>query len=207
MIIGLQKLENEEKKKCEKTLRAQNPCSIDMNIFALDDCPIEAATCQHDKHVSKMILETAQMISACIWVRDDWYEDCKRIVRDPCNWLYKPAYVNHPCTVWARQTRGNMNWLLYHGRALNAEFKYRFGSPHKSFVEIINPFVVSGMFAWAVDRTPFAVAMPKKYKVEGDPVQSYRNYYLAEKIDRNTKWTKRCRVSHLPRWMSEHVIL
>ena len=38
--------------------------------------------------------------------------------------------------------------------------------------------------------TPFALAMPDKYKVIDDPVQSYRNYYCGDKRDMAT-WKKR----------------
>ena len=33
-----------------------------MNIFVLSECPIEAAQMQCDKHVVKMIVETAQRV-------------------------------------------------------------------------------------------------------------------------------------------------
>ena len=35
-----------------------------MNIFYLDKCPVKAAKVQYNKHVVKMILESAQMLCA-----------------------------------------------------------------------------------------------------------------------------------------------
>lgn len=40
-----------------------------------------------------------------------------------------------------------------------------------------------------VEMTPFALAMPDKYK-QDSAVWSYRNYYLGEKVQGNF-WTKR----------------
>ena len=65
-----------------------------MNIFYFSDCPITSAKAQPDKMLVKMPLETAQMLCTA-----------HRIVgsEDYCNehGLYKKAYWNHPCTVWA----------------------------------------------------------------------------------------------------------
>ena len=54
-----------------------------MNIFVLSECPIEAAQMQCDKHVVKMIVETAQMLCT--------------VGTGP----YKRTHASHPCTVWA----------------------------------------------------------------------------------------------------------
>ena len=69
-----------------------------MNIFVLHPMPDVAARMQCDKHVSKMTLETAQML-------------CTVINELGGTSPYKSAHVNHPCSVWARQTMGNFMWL------------------------------------------------------------------------------------------------
>ena len=42
-----------------------------MNIFYLDKCPKKAARLQYNKHVVKMILESAQMLCAAHHVYGD----------------------------------------------------------------------------------------------------------------------------------------
>jgi len=50
--------------------------------------------------------------------------------------------------------------------------------------------------------TPFAQAMPDHYKVSGDAVQAYRNYYIGDKA-RFAKWKES---SLVPEWFSEGVL-
>lgn len=170
-----------------------------MNIFALSYCPDESARWQHDKHVVKMVLETAQMLATNASLVPEWNEHCSGVK------LYAPAYVNHPCTIWARQSLGNFRWLCLHGQSLYREYDYRFGGPHKSYEQVIKPLLDLSFNSFdfgSLKMTPFAVAMPDEYKVPGNAVQSYRNYYVAEKLSSNPKWTGRCRVTDLPSWLS-----
>jgi len=39
--------------------------------------------------------------------------------------------------------------------------------------------------------TPFAFAMPNKYKIINNPVESYRNYYMSDEKKHLLKWSKR----------------
>ena len=85
-----------------------------MNIFYFDDCPVKSAQAQPDKMLVKMPLETAQMLSTAHRILDgDTYADQVQ--------LYKTAYQNHPCTIWARETSGNYGWLYEHFLALCEE--------------------------------------------------------------------------------------
>ena len=59
-----------------------------MNIFVLDKNPYEAARQACDKHVVKMILESAQMLCA---------------VHPEGVAPYKRSFYNHPCTKWVRR--------------------------------------------------------------------------------------------------------
>ena len=93
-----------------------------MNIFILDANPEAAAAMACDKHVVKMILETAQML--CTVARDMGYEGAP----------YRSTHKNHPCTVWAAKTSSNWSWLLRHGFALCDEYTKRYGKNHKSSV-------------------------------------------------------------------------
>ena len=61
-----------------------------MNIFVLDQCPVESARMLCDKHIVKMPLESTQMLSS-VWHR---YGHGDKV-------QYKEAFKNHPCTLWA----------------------------------------------------------------------------------------------------------
>ena len=146
-----------------------------MNIFYFYDCPIASAKAQPDKMLVKMPLETAQMLCTAHRELDgDEYADEVG--------LYKRAYWNHPCTVWARAGVINYAWLYKHFLALGKEYKYRYGREHGSITKLkdalephpdnINP---------NPEMTPVAQAMPDKYKRLYDPIQAYRDYCINEK--------------------------
>ena len=178
-----------------------------MNIFALSYCPVESAQWQHDKHVVKMLLETSQILSTCALLVPEWLEVCDR--SSLTHKLYKPSYVNHPCTKWARETLGNFRWLIIHGHALWREYDFRYGGMHKSYDQVIRPLrdIAFTDFDYGSKKmTPFATAMPDTYKIPGNAIKSYRNYYVAEKIMSSSSWTGRDRVSGLPSWLSKHVL-
>lgn len=117
-----------------------------MNIFVTDKDPLKSAMFLDDKRVVKMVLETAQMLSTAIHLSTD-YEYKKEI--------YKPTHANHPCSLWARESKQNFEWLYYHFMALNHEYYMRFKKTHKSyslsdyFAACINLFSDTG-------QTPFA---------------------------------------------------
>lgn len=141
-----------------------------MNIFILDLDPGKAAEYHCDKHVVKMVLETAQMLST--------------ISGGP----YKATHAAHPCTKWAAETNMNYRWLVRLGQALAAEYTFRYGKVHKC-IEVIEalrsppPAIPGGTL------TPFALAMPEEFKCN-NPVTAYREYYRATKAHLGV-WTKR----------------
>jgi len=138
-----------------------------MNIFVLDPDPEVAARQQCDKHVVKMILESAQlMAAACILHGGD----------SP----YKLTHKNHPCSIWARETRANYEWLLTHHIAMLDEYTLRYGKVHKT-QEHLDYWLRGVMLIPEGELTPFAQAMPEDIRIPGDPVQAYRNYYTQEK--------------------------
>ena len=73
-----------------------------MNLFYLDRDPVEAARMQCDRHVVKMILETAQMLSTA------------HIELDGKQVAYKATHKNHPSTVWVRSSSLAYNWTWRH---------------------------------------------------------------------------------------------
>jgi hypothetical protein len=85
-----------------------------MNIFVVDEDPEVAARQLCDKHVVKMILETAQML--CTVAHNHGYEA-----------PYKVAHPKHPCTLWAGKSAANWTWLIDHGLAMSEEYTERYG--------------------------------------------------------------------------------
>ena len=99
-----------------------------MNIFVLDANPITAARMMCDKHIPKMVVETAQMLASALrrhGATDDIMPIAKTTGRP-----YKGGYHNHPCTVWTGDTQQNFLWLVDHGLALSQEYIMRFGKIH-----------------------------------------------------------------------------
>ena len=101
-----------------------------MNIFYLDRDPVVAAKMHCDKHVVKMILESAQMLSTAHRVLDgDEYADERG--------LYKMAHKNHPSTIWVRTSTDNYMWLNRLFGALCKEYTYRYNKQHSSQKHIL----------------------------------------------------------------------
>ena len=159
-----------------------------MNIFVLDQDPEKAAQYHCDKHVVKMILETAQIMSTVVISKLPKAADV----------LYKPTHRNHPCTLWAGESLDNFLWLSALGLNLCEEFEYRYDKVHKSKAVIQNALTLGamGILNWDKDElTPFAQAMPLEYQ-NGNPVKAYRDYYRYEKTKLLT-YTRRRK----PQWL------
>ena len=139
-----------------------------MNIFYLDKDPVKAAQVQYNKHVVKMILESAQML--CTAHRYYGNEDV----------TYKTAHLNHPSTIWCRQNKYNYMWLYRHMIALGNEYTKRYGKTHMSITkckDVLRAYpalIPDGKF------TQPPQAMPDEYK-DKCSVQAYWNYYIGEK--------------------------
>ena len=161
-----------------------------MNIFAIDSDPLIAVRSLHNKHIVKMILESAQMLST---VRQSYK------IKDP--WTLKPTHQKHPSTLWTGESLENYYWLVKHFKAMCEEYTYRYYKVHKLH-NMLLVFTERTECIPSLGLTPFALAMPDIYKVE-DPIQSYRNYYIGEKIQGNY-WTNRS-ASELPDWLIEHL--
>ena len=146
-----------------------------LNIFVLDKDPDLAARYQCDKHVIKMILETAQLLCS---------------VFEPGQAPYKRTHYNHPSAVWTRASRANYMWLIEHGEALCYEYTRRYKKSHKSeFVfQWCRNQPVHEILPDVGELTPFAQAMPEQYKNPDDAVAAYRAYYKGEKA-RFAVWT------------------
>jgi hypothetical protein len=149
---------------------------LSMNIFVLDK-DIELCARYHcDQHVSKMILESVQMM-------------CTALNKKDLEAPYKSTHEMHPCVLWVGDSHANFRWLGKLARALNDEYKYRYARnrDHASIkvldeIEAIR-FHCNGL-------TEFAQAMPDQYRVPGNAVKAYRTFYQNEKRKFAT-WTRR----------------
>lgn len=180
-----------------------------MNIFILDENPVTAAMLQCDKHVVKMILESAQMLSTAHRILDGTEtrirsKSGKTTVK---NWilpderesvLYKAVHVGHPCTVWSMESKANYNWHFKHYNALHNEYQYRYGKIHKSYTDLAELLRNAPDNIPDIPMTPFKLAMGAAPECinESDPVGSYRAFYQTKQERFSMVWTKR----DIPEW-------
>lgn len=149
-----------------------------MNIFYLHKDAYISAKAMTNKHVVKMILESAQLLSTAHHVLDNDSEVIKM-------GIYKKTHVNHPSAIWVRESAYNYIWLRNHLIALLDEYAMRYNkkpTDHKTYNVMMNLFYPPKNIPW-VDATPMRCAITdKSHIVMGDAVASYRNYYIAEKL-------------------------
>jgi hypothetical protein len=165
-----------------------------MNIFYIHTDPVVSAQAMTDKHVVKMILESAQLLSTAHraldgqefiqlsksgarlrkWNHPDSHMDAT---------LYKSTHLNHPSGIWVRQSADNYMWLYNHFIALSEEYYQRYGKRHAS------ELLLSGLLSKVptniarIGLTPMLVAITDtQWHVPNNPLQSYRNYYVGEKL-------------------------
>ena len=159
-----------------------------MNIFVLDTDPIKCAEYHCNKHVVKMILETAQLLCGV--------HHMTKLEEQREEIPYKLSHKNHPCSIWARECIENYVWLCDLGMALCEEYTHRYGKKHKS-VEILEWCVANKPKIVDIGFTEPPKAMPNEYKVDC-VIKSYRNYYRGAKVNFAT-WKHR----NIPDWFFE----
>lgn len=175
-----------------------------MNIFYLSSNPIEAAKYHLDKHVVKMILESAQLLCTAHRIIDGTPQKQQKLTKTGKSKLvtryvlpnesadklmYSATHINHPCAVWCRDSINNYMWLYELFVALCDEYTFRYGKKHKTDLllrDVLRTAPVS------ISHSPFttpAQAMPEEYR-HSDPVVAYRQYYIGAKAT-FAKWTSR----------------
>lgn len=159
-----------------------------MNIFYLDSDPKVCAKYHCDKHVVKMILESAQLLCTALNVSVG-----EQITP------YKTTHVNHPCSIWVRENYSNWSYVWKLMFALEKEWGIRYNHKlalHKSvcllsdfFTELPDRPELFSMVDLAEEFLPNkpltkpALAMPDYCKISDNPVLCYREYYRKEKQD------------------------
>lgn len=160
-----------------------------MNIFFLDEDPTMSAQYHVDKHVVKMILETAQLLCGVHHATSQITDQVP----------YKLSHKNHPCAIWARTSLSNYLYLCELGLELCKEYTYRYGKRHKS-QDVIEWCLCNKPMIIDLGFTTPPMAMPDEYKVM-DVVQSYRNYYMGAKKS-FAVWKNR----EVPEWFSNNEV-
>ena len=170
-----------------------------MNIFVLAHKPHVAARMHCDKHVPKMIVESAQMLSTAHRILDGKpyrapSKSGKTMVMHYHLWknndvIYKAAYAGHPCTQGVMQSDLNYRYLFSLFSGLLTEFQLRFGKEHKSAQLHHSLMDLPDNINTDLGQTPFVLAMPDECKTPSNAVASYRNYYHTYKA-RFAKWDK-----------------
>jgi len=152
-----------------------------MNIFFLDLDPKKSANYLCDKHVLKMGIEGAQLLSSA-----------HHLTGNP-NAPYKLTHANHPCSKWVRESIKNYEWLCSHCDEIFKEYTRRYKKTH----------LTSTKLPWLIENLPNLPnislseppkCMPEIYKTDY-LVTSYRNYYIGDK-SRFAKWKN----GNVPEW-------
>lgn len=181
-----------------------------MNIFILHEDPVIAAQLQCNKHIVKMTLESAQMLSTAHRMLDGYTiqgisKSGKRSVK---HWthpnkeldtiLYKAVHFSHPCTVWTMETSSNYIWHYQHFVALCDEFQYRYNKKHMSDdkLRVILKTIPSNIKIGPLTIHPLAMGSNPECMDKEDPVKSYRSFYQTKQARFKMEWSKR----DVPNW-------
>lgn len=182
-----------------------------MNIFYLDANPKACAEMHCDKHVVKMIIEYAQLMSTAHRILDgEEYIDKTANGRKIKRWrmkdekfesgLMKASHINHPSNIWVRASKSNYIWLLKMWLHLLAEYTHRYGKRHacEKYIDVLYTPPNNIRDSLFTEPTP---AMPDECKIANDSIASYHKYYIDKKVS-FAKWTKRNR----PQWFVEGIL-
>lgn len=197
-----------------------------MNLFYLDEDHDTNAQYHVDKHVSKMVLEVAEMICMAHWVTDsvgyapfklekDVYDTVVEYKNEykneapedrPIPYVGRNAHLNHPSTIWVRSSAENYAWANCYMGALEAERRIRNPNGvqvHKSYAltTALKPAIIKDV---GFTKFPLAMkAMKDKYPHyynENDPISSYRYFYMLDKAT-FASW----KVRGKPYWWDESI--
>lgn len=162
-----------------------------MNIFYLDHDVTKCAEYHVDKHIVKMILEYAQLLSTAHHLLDG----------SPSVDCYKATHKNHPSAVWARQSTTNYHWLWQLLDATCKEYTHRYGRVHATQSKGIVNNLFNMPYELPVGHfTEPTQAMPDEFK-NTCSIKAYRDYYATAKSDLH-KWTKR----DIPYWLTSTTV-
>src|SRR5210317_1186893 len=166
-----------------------------MNIFHLHEDPIQCAQWHLDKHVVKMPTEYAQLLSTAHRMLDGelYYVPGKRGMKkrwrlpdDRDDNIYQAGHYGHPSAVWVRESKSNYMMLFRLYNALLGEYEYRYNEKGKKVHGASLPWLwlmraPKNIPDIGLTEIPPAMKEFPQCIVNGDPVQSYRNFYNVAK--------------------------
>lgn len=159
-----------------------------MNIFVLDRNPIRAARMLADKHCSKMLVESTQMLAGAL-LKNGCPSDKMPLTQKGTH--YKGAYPNHPCSIWTAESTENFAWLWTHAFSILQEYKKRYNKTthgcEKPLMQMLDLATIY-MEDVGCGMTPFVRALNQS-KGENldlldesiDTVTAYREFYIRDK--------------------------
>lgn len=182
-----------------------------MNIFYLDSHPTQAARYHCDKHVVKMIVETAQLLCTAhrildgeqqivvnenghkrkVWVHPDI--ETNQV-------LYRATHINHPSAVWVRQSYDHYMWAYTLMVMLNYEFVERYNKTQDHATIRKLGTILAGPPVGLNTKVGFK---PPPQVVSDDckdenTIYAYREYYRKHKKD-IAKWKS----GEIPDWFHQ----
>lgn len=180
-----------------------------MNVFYLDNDPLNCAEMHCDKHVVKMVIEYAQLLSTAHRVLDgeEYVDDSsgRRIKRwrlpdEREDRIYKACHVNHPSAIWARSSNNNYNWLYCLFSITCDEYTHRYDKVHETDRKLREVLATPPRNIEVQYFKKPPQCMPDHCKMP-NVIDAYRNYYIKEKAS-FAKWTKR----QIPEWFNNAVL-
>ena len=189
-----------------------------MNLFYLDE---DVQTCSEmhiDRHCTKMILESAQLLCMALWadklfgytpraLTPEEFAELKAVMRaEPANMEertfvpYKAGHHNHPTSIWLRTSVEHFYYLHTLANELQREAWYRGYKTHKS-IGVVNG-LPEPVHTPAMGFCPPYPAMPPEL-VSGDTLQDYRLFYMLDKAAIPATWKYR----EKPHWWDDDIAL
>lgn len=162
-----------------------------MNIFVTDHDPVVSAQNLCDRHVPKMVLESAQMLSNAFHFSEMGHEA-----------PFRALVVNHPCSKWVLRSKENYLWLLEHSIEISDEYSKRFKKTHACLKALRKCEDNLHKFKFNDNGlTEYVQVMPKIYR-NSDVIIAYRSYIKSGKLF--AKWDKG---TVKPSWFDSHKVV
>ena len=162
-----------------------------MNIFVTNDDPVLAARDLCDQHVrSKMQIEGAIMLAHA------FPQELLDHPSTPRTQSGKPrksgkGYAKHQCSIWARETKSNFEWLVNHTLEMFTERMYRWPDSKEHFTKTFIEWCgknVHNIITTEIPLTPYAVAIGVDCNCRKLPnfnelsvIEQYRSYIIHDK--------------------------
>ena len=191
-----------------------------MNVFFLHNDPQICAEMHCDKHLLKMVIEYAQLLSTAhrvldgtlgITLSDSGRKRQTYTLNDGRDGLlYSATHVNHPSAIWVRDNIENYLWLYDMWSHLLDEYTYRYGKQHSCARLICALAITPRNISTASKFFPPTPAMPAELKIVADNplpgrkydvLKSYHNYYNVEKRS-FASWKGKVNSRPTPQWFN-----